>query len=208
MSRVACAPGRLAVAALGLLALGVSGCAFGNRQVNLSYPATLPATPAAPPTYGRVAVARFGDARDAKQGTGRLLGKVRNGYGIPTASVLANQDPVLWVNEGVARALAARGLTVERVSGPSGPPDVPTITGTVSRVSGGMYMSMDANISADLTIEHQGRSVGSLVCIGQARRVAWTASTEEYRSLFETAMGDFADECGSSLTRMLTGTSP
>lgn len=133
---------------------------------------------------------------------------MRNGYGVPTASVLANQDPVLWVNEGVARALAARGMTVERVAADTGPPDVPTITGKVDRVSGGMYMSMDANISAELAIQHRGQTITSLTCLGEARRVAWTASTEEYRVLFEAAMGDFADGCGASLTRILTGTAP
>lgn len=205
LGRVMCRvlPGILVVAGAML-----SGCAFGSRHVNLTYPTNLPATPSSAPVYGRVAVARFDDARDPKQGAGRLLGKVRNGYGIPTASVMANQDPVLWVNEGVARALAARGLTVERVAEATRPPDVPTVTGTVRRVSGGMYMSMDANITADLAIEHAGRTVTTVVCNGQARRVAWTASTEEYRGVFEEAMGDFADQCGASLTRVLTGATP
>lgn len=199
---------RLIVAATFAVAATASGCAFGNRQVNLTYAASLPAASTQPPTWGRVAVARFRDARDPKQGTGSLLGKVRNGYGMPTASVLANQDPILWVNEGVARALVAQGLTVERVDAESGPPEVPTITGAVTRVSGGMYMSMDANISADLAIEQGGRSVSTVACRGQAKKVAWTASTDEYRTVFEAAMTDFATQCGSSLARILTGGSP
>jgi hypothetical protein len=96
-----------------MFATAVSGCAFGTRHVNLTYAPSLGPTPVRPPTYERVAVARFEDARSPKQGTGSLLGKVRNGYGMPTASVLANQDPVLWVNEGVARALIAQGLQRE-----------------------------------------------------------------------------------------------
>jgi hypothetical protein len=100
---------RVPALALLMAATAVSGCAFGSRHVNLTYPPSLGPTPVRPATYGRVAVARFDDARNPSQGTGSLLGKVRNGYGIPTASVLANQDPVLWVNEGVARALVAQG---------------------------------------------------------------------------------------------------
>jgi hypothetical protein len=198
---------RLPAAAGVALAFLASGCAFGNRQVNLTYPATLPATSSSPPVYGKVAVARFRDERDEKEGTGRLLGKVRNGYGVPTASVLAAQDPVLWVNEGVARALVAQGLTVERVADASGPAGVPVVTGTVRRVSGGMYMSMDANIAAELAIEHGGGSLGPIACQGQARRMAWTASTSEYAALFEAAMSDFAAQCGPTLGRMLTGAS-
>jgi hypothetical protein len=181
-----------------------TGCAFGNRHVDLTYPATLPAAPSTAPRFGRVAVAKFDDARTAEQGTGALLGKVRNGYGIPTASVLANQDPVVWVNEGVARALVAQGLTVERVVTPSDP-SVPTITGRVTRASGGMYASMDANVSADLTILHQGQTVSTLTCNGEARKVAWTASADEYRTIFEAAMADFANKCGPPLARLLTG---
>lgn len=84
---------RFRVPALALLmaATAVSGCAFGSRRVNLTYAPSVSPTPTRPATYGRVAVARFDDARNPRQGTGSLLGKVRNGYGIPTASVLANQ---------------------------------------------------------------------------------------------------------------------
>jgi hypothetical protein len=188
-----------------MFATAVSGCAFGTRHVNLTYAPSLGPTPVRPPTYGRVAVARFEDARSPKQGTGSLLGKVRNGYGMPTASVLANQDPVLWVNEGVARALIAQGLTVERVDSVDEARGVPAVSGQVTRASGGMYASMDANISADLVVQHDGRQISALSCNGQARKIAWTVSTEEYRTLFEAAMTDFANQCGPPLARILTG---
>jgi hypothetical protein len=64
---------------------------------------------------------------------------------------------------------------------------------------------MDANISADLAVEYDGRQIGTLACNGQATKVAWTASSEEYRTLFEAAMTDFANQCGPPLARLLTG---
>jgi hypothetical protein len=131
-----------------MAATAVSGCAFGSRHVNLTYSPDLSPTPTRPATYGRVAVARFDDARNPRQGTGPLLGKVRDGYGIPTASVLANQDPVLWVNQGVARALVAQGFTVERVNSTQEAAGAPVVSGHVTRASGGMYLSMDADVSA------------------------------------------------------------
>jgi len=151
-------------------------------------------------------VARFSDARPAAQSTDNVLAKVRNGYGVPTASVLANQNPVLWVNEGVARALVKQGFVVERVQSPSEAPGIPTVTGKVTQVSGGMYMSMDAHVAADLDIEQGGVSVRSLPCAGAASKVAWTASANEFRSIFESAMTEFADTCGPRLTEVLTGT--
>jgi hypothetical protein len=183
----------------------MSGCAFGTRHVNLSYAPGLGAMPAGTSSSGRVAVAKFEDARNLRQGTGSLLGKVRNGYGIPTASVLANQDPVLWVNEGVARALTAQGLTVERVNSVQEAGGAPIVSGRVTRASGGMYASMDANISADLAIQYGGREIGALSCNGQASKLAWTVSSDEYRTLFEAAMTDFVNQCGPPLARVLTG---
>ena len=201
--------GRLARTAQILLpavALGcLSACAFGTRNVNLTYGATLPASSPVPPKYGRVAVAPLSDARVPSEGTGTHIAKVRNGYGIPTASVLANQDPVLWVTEGVARTLVMQGFTVERVAAPSEAPDIPTVTGQVTRASGDMYMSTTANVSAQLGIVHRGTAVQTLACTGSASRVAWTASAEEFRTVFEEAMTDFGNQCGPHLTRVLVG---
>jgi len=125
--------------------------------------------------------------------------------GAPTASVLANQDPVLWVTEGVARSLVAQGFTVERVGTDDLHGDVPTITGKVTRASGGMYVTMDAHVTAELAIERGGTTVQTLMCSGTATRLVLTASADEYRSVFEAAMADFGATCGPLLARALTG---
>jgi hypothetical protein len=122
---------------------------------------------------------------------------------MPTASVVANEDPVIWVSEGIVYALKAQGLTVERTEYAT--PSVPTITGRLVRASGGMYMSMDANVVADLEIQHQGQSVANVTCSGQAKRTAWTVSANEYQAVFEAAMTDFINKCGPQLFRVLTG---
>ena len=161
---------RVPTLALLIAATTMSGCAFGTRHVNLTYAPGFAERRRDLSTNGRVAVAKFEDARNPRQGTGSLLGKVRNGYGIPTASVLANQNPVLWVNEGVARALTAQGLTVERVNSAQEAAGAPIVSGHVTRASGGMYPSMDANVSADLAIQYGGRQFGALSCNGQASK--------------------------------------
>src|SRR3989442_10182967 len=128
-----------------LLSLATAGCAFGTRKVNLLYGDRVTTAVAAPSSRGTVAVAQFGDAR-AKDAQGRRLGWIKDTYGIPTAPVVALQDPVLWVSDGVARALESRGYRVERVDASSPPTAVPTVTGTVTRV----YSSMYARIQADI----------------------------------------------------------
>ena len=193
--------------ALVLLALIANGCAFGTRRVNLTYGPSLSQRDHQP-THGAVAVARLRDGRIASQGTGELLGKVRNGYGAPTASVVANQDPVLWVSEGIVRGLRNEGLAVRRVESPADAEGLPTVTGTLTRASGGMYMSMDANISADISVERQGSPLASVHCDGRASKVAWTVSAEEYRGLFEAAMTDFVGHCVPQLLPTLKQSSP
>jgi hypothetical protein len=170
-----------------------SGCAFGTRRVNLTYePAPNIAAQAA---RGRIAVARLRDARTADEGTGVLLGKVRNLYGMPTASVEANQDPVLWVNEAIVRALAGYGFEVEKVETAASAGDLPTVTGSVERVSGGMYMSMDAHIRTDLSIQYAGTSLFGQRCEGEASQGAGFVSAEEWRKVFRKAMDAYVMKC-------------
>jgi hypothetical protein len=80
---------------LALLSLITAGCAFGTRKVNLLYGDRVTTVVAAPATLGAVAVAKFSDSRPS-DATGQLLGSIRNTYGIPTASVVALQDSILW----------------------------------------------------------------------------------------------------------------
>jgi hypothetical protein len=71
-----------------------------------------------------------------------------------------------------------------------------------------MYSSMNANISALLSVEDQGQVVANVRCDGHAEKAAWTVSAEEYRTVFEAAMTDFADQCGRRLGPILTGGEP
>ena len=179
---------------LALSALLAGGCAFGARRVELTYNEGLRGPEVA--TQARtIAVARFEDARESGQGDGRLLGKVRNTYGIPTASVVANQDPLLWVNEGIVLGLQREGFRVEKVDSPAAAGDLPTLTGKVTRASGGMYMRMDANIEASIAIEARGTSIMTTSCTGHSTKTAWTASASEYRTVFADAMDEFVEDC-------------
>jgi hypothetical protein len=84
-------------------------------------------------------------------------------------------------------------------------PEIPTIVGKVMQTAGDMYMSTKADVSVQLDIVDHGATVQSLVCSGTASNVAWTASAEEFRKVFEEAMTEFANQCGPRLTGALTG---
>jgi hypothetical protein len=189
------------IAVIGVVA---SGCALGTRRVNLVYGPGIDRSVGSPGPRGRIAIARLRDARSSSEGTGTLLAKVRNAYGMETASVEANQDPVLWVNEGLARALSSQGFNVEKVESAASAAELATVTGSVTRASGGMYMKTDATIGADLTIERRGQRLLSMACEGSAIKMAWTASAHEFGDVFSAAMDDFVAKCVPQLVPVLS----
>src|SRR5437870_4302863 len=168
-----------------LLSLATVGCAFGSRRVNLLYGDRVTTPVAAPASRSTVAVAKFSDAR-AKDAQGQRLGWIKDTYGIPTAPVVALQDPVLWVSDGVARALESRGYRVERVD--ASPTGVPTVTGTVTRVYSSMYANIQADIEANVTIDRDRANVFSTPCKGSVTWPAGSISASEYEGVFSAAM--------------------
>src|SRR5262249_38645537 len=139
------------LASLPLLALAIAGCAFGTRKVNLTYGDRVTVPVAAQASRATVAVAKFSDARSA-DAPGKRLGWIRNLYRIPTAPVVALQDPLLWVSDGVARALESRGYRVVRVDSPTSSGSVPTVTGVVTKVYSRMSSVVQADIEATVAI--------------------------------------------------------
>lgn len=184
---------RTVVVMLAITALS-TGCAFGTRRVNLAYG---PIVDSAKPRtiQGRIAVARLRDNRTPDEGTGTLLGMVRNGYGIATASVQANQDPVIWVNEAIARTLTSWGFKVEKVETPATAGDLPTVTGSVDRMSGGTYMNMDAFVRTNLAVEQGDARLFEQQCEGAAKQGTFFISAKDYQQVFQKALDDYLQRC-------------
>ena len=197
---------KLLVTLFALLSLGIlcSSCAFGDRHVNLTYGSAFDA-PTAVGTLAlkHVAMAHLQDGRTASDHGGNLLGKVRDGYGIPTADIVGMQDPVLWVSDGIARVLAQEGFDVEKVDAPAAAGNLPVITGTVTQASVGMYLHEEVNIAADLVLERQQQTLGTTSCTGKASRLAWSASAAEFEGVFSEAMTNFLTNCKSTLIPLL-----
>jgi hypothetical protein len=189
----------------GLLVLAVTqGCAFGSRQVNLLYGLNATGESGTPASESRrVAVALFADARKPDDGTGTFLGRIRNTYGIPTASVYAKQDPVIWVSEGIARGLAARGYTVERVASSRTADDLPAITGAVTKVTSGMYANIEAHVEADVALERAGHPITSQHCSGATLQSAGSISAAVYEQVFLQTMNEFLRDCIPKLVTMI-----
>jgi hypothetical protein len=172
--------------------VSLSACAFGTRNVNLVYGDRVTTNVAAPGSRSTVAVARFVDQRTPDEKS--RLGWIRNTYGIPTAPVHAKQDPVLWVSDGVARALESRGYRVQRVE-TAAAESVPTITGAVTRVYSGMYANIDAHVEASVAIQKGGQTIFSTTCNGTAEAPSGLVSASNYEAVFGSAMDQFIADC-------------
>jgi hypothetical protein len=164
-------------------------------KVDLGYGTLDPVPPAASNSLGRIAVARFDDARSADFATGSEIGQVRDLYGVPIKKIDGKQDPVLWVTHGMARALSAEGFSVEEVESPATAGSLPTVVGSVTKVFVDTYMTETAWVDADVTVTRDNVRLFSTSCSGQATQTAWWGSEEEYRSILALAMDDFLKVC-------------
>lgn len=181
-----------------IIAVGLGGCAFGTRNVNLAYePAEKSITPG---SQGTIAVAKFSDTRTSESGTGKKVGHVRNGFGMTTAEVAATQDPVVWVSDSLARALEAEGYTVERAMSPGSAGGLTVVSGAVAAVEVDMYMSIGSEIRAKVNVERDGERLASTECMGEASAVAWTGSANEYQQSLSESMKAFIADCVPKLT--------
>jgi len=180
-----------------------TGCAFGSRNVNLIYE---PARVASALSRGHVAVCRFKDVRTPETSVGKEIGQVRNMWGMTTAHVNANQDPVIWVADSLARGLTAQGFTVERVDSTSAAGDLPVITGSVAKVFANLAMAISAEVEADVSVERRGQQIGKVACVGKDSKVAWTGSANEYQDRINEAMRQFVDSCTPQLLPYLDST--
>jgi hypothetical protein len=173
-----------------------SGCAFGSRNVNLMYE---PVSSASPRSKGRIAVSRFKDMRTSELAVGQQVGQVRNGFGMPTAMVNANQNPVIWVADSLARGLAAQGFAVERIDSPASAGDLPLIAGSVTQVFADVAMVLEAEVKADVSVERGGQQLTKTECLGRDSKMAWTGSADEYQDRINAAMRQFVDACIATL---------
>lgn len=183
-----------------VLALAATGCAFGTRKVNLLYGDRVTTPVAAQGSRTGVAVAKFSDGRSADV-PGKQLGWIRNVYRIPTAPVMALQDPVLWVSDGLARSLESRGYRVNRVDASTPPGSVPIVSGAVTKVSTTMTSIIQADIEATVSIDQGGAGIFSTVCKGSG--IAGGSSASDYESLFSTTMDQFIADCVPRLVEPL-----
>jgi len=185
----------LAVAAALLALTGLaSGCPY-RRSVDLAHPEAIArAEPPAEPK-GTIAIGRFRDARTADDATGQQVGQIRESYGIPIVPVDAAQDPVAWVTDALARGLMLRGYAVERIDSPQAAASRLVLDGSVVRVFADRYLTVAAEIVADVALVRDGASLWSGRCEASGSELVWFVGLDEFHSILVAVVDRFTSEC-------------
>ncbi len=183
-------------ACLGALLL-LSACAFGDRKVTLNYEpelaksdtkvaasATAAAAPAAA-TTGTYVLIPFKDERADK----RIVGEVRNGWGMHTADVVVENDVAKWVTDGLRIELEKADYKV--VAPEAGAPDAARIEGTIARVFCTALFSYEAEVSFFATVRKNGKDVISRQYHGSGSAgVNMAATSGSYKESLNRALAD------------------
>lgn len=188
----------LLLAVLGL----AGGCAFGERQAKLGYPpqdsgGVVSSAEAAPAAAGRgtVYVGRFEDIRPDK----KVVGHVRNGFGMKTAEVVAQRDVPEWVHEALVDELKVAGYQVVEGAAPT---DAAAVSGAIIRVYCDAYFNYDGEVTLRVDASKAGQRIVGQTYTGKGSAgVSWAATGDSYSESLSYALQDALRQFIAELNR-------
>jgi hypothetical protein len=158
----------------------LGGCAFGDRQVSLTYkPLARPV-----PASGEVTVVTFRDERPRE----RLqdVGEVRNGFGMVTADVRIDRKGSVtgvgrWIADALAQELTAGGAHVRRVeTEEEARGSAVIVTGAVTKLWINMYLQYDAKLRTTVRVTRAGSAPFEREVKGDKEGLAVFGTSSEY----------------------------
>lgn len=141
----------------------VGGCAFGTRQPTLIYPPGGEAADAsnravkASPKHIEIVLNPFTDQRTDK----KVVGTVRNGFGMRTADVIPTNSVDGWVTEAVRQELVKDGYEV-RTEPPASDNRAArqiVVSGEILNVFCDMYFSYTGQVSLLVQVTRDGKDI-------------------------------------------------
>lgn len=191
-----------------LFALFISGCAFGDRTVNLSYPPEGSLSRLGIPTAEAATIADYTlilTPFEDKRSEGKLIGEVLNGYGIRTADVLVANEVGAWVTNALRQELENAGYKVQVLNeGKSSEKDV-LLTGEVGRVFCTAYLQYEGDVGFEMRVVWNGQEIFTKRYLGHQRSgVSWAMTSKSYNNILALALRDairrFIDDLNEAFT--------
>jgi len=157
----------------------ISGCAWGDRRVILTY---APITTPQPKKNITLKVAEFDDKRTIKD----TVGYSRNAYGMRCAKVIPENSVTTWVTNALKAELINAGYTV---SNEGSEPNL--IKGVVFDVFCDTYFTYDGRIGIAVTLLQEGKVVfDKTYSASKSGGVNWAATSKSYAKTLELTLQD------------------
>ncbi len=187
----------------------LSSCALVGREVALAYPpvesedgAAKPAPPPPVPAPGAPAVSIA--VTDARPEPRNKVGHVRNGLGIPMATITTTGDVPAWVKGALEIECQAAGLRV--VPAADG---VPRVAAQVTKVETDAYFSYGATVVLKVELASPGLASRYDEVTGEGGAgTNWTATEASYSLSLSMALRDAARKVAQRTREALTAPAP
>lgn len=188
----------------------LAGCAFGTRQPTLIYPpaaesSAIPVAQAAAkpaPRNVQIVLNPFSDQRSDK----KVVGTVRNAFGMRTADVIPTNSVPDWVMQALKTELQNSGYTVATGTAGDSPAGAnAVVSGEILNVFCDMYFSYTGQISLVARVNKGGKELLNKHYSGEGSAgVAWGGTAESYAQSLALALSSAVKQFVSELEKNLT----
>ena len=189
----------------------LAGCAFGTRNATLIYPpkaesGAVPVAQAATrpaPKNVQIVLGPFSDQRTDK----KVVGTMRNGFGMRTADVVAMNSVPDWVAQAIKMELEDSGYSVATVAGgDSAAGASAVVSGEILNVFCDMYMSYTGQVSLLARVSKGGKEVLNKHYSGEGSAgLAFAGTAESFAQSLSLALAVAVKQFVAELDRSVTG---
>lgn len=179
-----------------LTAAYLGGCAFGIREVPLTYPpavdktgSSAATTPHQVPKNGVEVI--IGTVKDNRTVTHRI-GNVRNAFGMDTADVVATNNVRNWVVKALEWELDNAGYSVVKAASIDDKAEPPVmVSGAVNTIYCDVYFTYEGRAAVVLKVMRNGEEIVNNLYTGEGSAgTNWAASEEGYNISLGKALQD------------------
>jgi hypothetical protein len=139
--------------------LVLPACAFGNRNLVLTYPpkadGATPAISAPVQPIAAVVLVDFLDQRAQKT----AVGAIHNGFGAHTADAITNTNVADWVMSAITLELQKASFRVIRAHSVPLNPENSVVTGEVLTAYCNMYSKYEGDVSFTVSVKYRGKEI-------------------------------------------------
>jgi hypothetical protein len=194
-----------------IAAIFLAGCAFGTRNATLNYPpkaesgvisAAQAATKPAPKNV-QIVLGAFSDQRTDK----KVVGTMRNGFGMRTADVVAMNSVPDWVSQAMKVELENSGYSVVTAAGDDSAAGASAVvSGEILNVFCDMYLSYTGQVSLVARVSKDGKEVLNKHYSGEGSAgLAVAGTAESFAQSLSLALAVAVKQFVAELDRNLTG---